>query len=140
MARNRKRDADAVRLRQMTKIVLLACACAAVGLGYVWQKKQIYRLGRELKQREIAVEDTKRRNMGLEAQAAQLKSPAVLEARVRAMNLKLVTPTSSQVVRLTASPTPQPAPTVTPVRAINTNTNRPRIASNAPAKQARKTQ
>ena len=139
MARNRKRDADAVRLRQMTKIVLLACACAAVGLGYVWQKKQIYRLGRELKQREIADEDTKRRNMGLEAQAAQLKSPAVLEARVRAMNLKLVTPTSSQVVRVAPS-SPRPAATVTPARIPNTNTTRPRIASNAPAKQARKTQ
>jgi cell division protein FtsL len=123
MAKNRKRRADAVRFRQMAKILLLAGACAAVGLGYVWQKKQLYRLGRELKQRETAVEDAKRRNMLLVARVAELKSPAALEERIRALRINLAPPKDSQVIRL-PEPTGAPMPSVASVPAQTVAANR----------------
>ncbi len=122
MGKNRKRSADAVRLRQLGVILLLCCACAAVGGGYVYQKKVIYKLGREIKQQEVAGEESRRRNMQLEAQVAQLKSPAALEERVRAFQLNLVPPSQNQIIRVGA---PASAPPVAPQRPTaqrNTNT------------------
>lgn len=106
MGKNRKRSADAVRLRQLGVILLLGVACAAVGGGYVYQKKVIYKLGRDIKQQEIAVEESRRRNMQLEAQVAQLKSPAALEERVRAFQLNLVPPSQHQIIRVGAPASP----------------------------------
>jgi hypothetical protein len=119
MGKNRKRSADAVRLRQFGVILLLCCACAGVGIGYVYQKKVIYKLGREIKQQEIAVEESRRRTMLLEAQVAHLKSPAALEERVRAFQLNLVSPSQNQIIRVGA-----PAQSAAPQRPSQT-TSRP---------------
>ena len=84
----------------MTKS-LMACVCvAAGGLGYVWQKNAIYRLGDQIKGREAALSSAQRRNTMLAAQLARLQSPALLEARCQQYNLGLVAPRETQVVRL----------------------------------------
>lgn len=79
----------------------LACVCVAVvGLGYVWQKNQIYRLGDEIKKRETMLQGAQKRNTMLAGQLAHLKSPAELEARCQQYNLGLVAPRENQVVRV----------------------------------------
>jgi len=85
---------------------VLACVCVAiVGVAYVWQKNQIYRLGDDLKKREAIVSAAEKRNTMLAAQLAQLQSPGLLEARCRQYGLGLVAPREQQIVRL-----PEPGP------------------------------
>jgi len=80
---------------------VFTCICIAiVGIGYVWQKNQIYRLGDEIKKRESALLAAEKRNAMLASQVAQLKSPAFLEARCQEYNLGLVSPRETQMVRL----------------------------------------
>src|SRR5258708_13170709 len=101
MKRNRKRES--LRFGTVTKS-LVVCTCIAIsGLGYVWQKNAIYRLGDEIKKRETALSSAHKRNLMLAAQMAHLESPAQLEAECQQYNLSLFAPKESQVVRL-----PQP--------------------------------
>ncbi len=103
MKHNRKREP--LRVGTVSRAVL-ACVCiAVVGVAYVWQKNQIYRLGDELKKREATASAAEKRNTMLAAQLAQLKSPALLEARCQQYGLGLVAPREQQMVRL-----PEPGP------------------------------
>ena len=80
---------------------LVVCVCVAVsGLGYVWQKNAIYRLGDEMKKREAALSSAQKRNMMLAARLAHLESPAELEAKCQQYGLSLMAPKESQVVHL----------------------------------------
>jgi len=98
MKRNRKREP--LRFGTVTKS-LVVCVCVAVsGLGYVWQKNAIYRLGDEIKKREALLSSAQKRNLMLAAQLAHLESPAELETKCQEYNLSLVAPKESQVVRL----------------------------------------
>ena len=98
MQRNRKREP--LQIGTIAKSLLACAAIAACGLGYVWQKTQIYRLGDEIRGRETALVAAQKRNTMLAAQLAQLKSPATLEARCQQYNLGLVAPRENQMVRL----------------------------------------
>ncbi len=98
MKRNRKREP--LRFGTVTKS-LFVCVCVAIsGLGYVWQKNAIYRLGDEIKRREALLSSAQKRNLMLAAQLAHLESPAALETKCQEYNLSLVAPRESQVVRL----------------------------------------
>ena len=98
MKRNRKREP--LRFGTVGRSLLICGAVAVMGLAYVWQKNQIYRLGDEVRKRELALAATEKRNTTLAAQLAALKSPAQLEARCRDYNLSLGAPRENQVVRL----------------------------------------
>jgi cell division protein FtsB len=81
--------------------VLLGCVYfAAIGLGYVWNQNQIYRLGDEIKRREATLAALEKRNAMLAAQLAQLKSPGFLESRNQQYQLGLVPVREAQTVRL----------------------------------------
>lgn len=84
----------------MTKSLVVCVCVAASGLGYVWQKNAIYRLGDEIKRREAALSSAQKRNTMLAAQLAHLESPAELEAKCQQYSLTLVAPKENQVVRL----------------------------------------
>ena len=98
MKRNRKREP--LRFGTVTKSLVVCICVAASGLGYVWQKNAIYRLGDEIKRREAALSSAQKRNTMLAAQLAHLESPAELEAKCQQYNLSLVSPKENQVVRL----------------------------------------
>jgi hypothetical protein len=98
MRRNRKREP--LRFGTVGRSLLICGGVAIVGLAYVWQKNQIYRLGDEIRKREAALIASEKRNTVLAGQIAHLKSPAQLEARCRGYNLGLGAPRESQVVRL----------------------------------------
>lgn len=79
----------------------MICVCVAVaGLGYVWQKNQILRMGDEIKKQESTLSAAQKRNAMLAAQLAQMKSPAQLETRCQQYNLGLGPAREAQVVRL----------------------------------------
>ena len=83
--------------------VCFTCACliGGSGIGYVWQKNQIYELGQQMHRREARVTELREQNDKLKKQLATLLSPRFLDQRVKELKLGLVPPQPSQVVRLT---------------------------------------
>jgi hypothetical protein len=79
----------------------LICASA---IGYVWQKNEIVRLGRQISERERHLLQIERDNQSLADQLAILHSPLMLDRRVQELNLGLGPAQPMQVVRLSEVP------------------------------------
>lgn len=106
MAKNRKHQSAAIRFGPALKAFLLCLLIGGSGVGYVWQKNQIYDLGQQIRKRELHLTDLQNQNEKLRKQLAQMRSPKFLEVRVKDLNLGLVPPEPSQVWYLT-EPTPE---------------------------------
>jgi hypothetical protein len=100
MSRNRRNESAAVRFGPLVKVFLLCAFIGGSGVGYVWQKNQIYELGRQIKQCELRLDELKRQNKQRADTLAYLRSPAVLDARVKELRLQLAVPRPHQIVRL----------------------------------------
>jgi hypothetical protein len=100
MARNRKYESAGIRWIPALKAVVLCLLIGGSGVGYVWQKTQIHELGRQIKQRELALEESARRNKQRRDQLDELRSPPRLDARVKLWHPGLGLPQQSQIVRL----------------------------------------
>ena len=105
MAKNRKNQAAAIRFGPALKALFLCLLIAGSAVGYVWQKSQIYQLGKQIHQSELRLTQLVRDDKKLEDQLADLRSPVMLDQR--AHNLGLVPSQPMQVVRL-------PEPSLTP--------------------------
>jgi hypothetical protein len=101
MARNRKSQSAAIRFGPALKAFLLCLLIGGSGVGYVWQKDQIVRLGQQIKTREIRLNVLEKQNEKLEKQLATMRGPQFLEMRIKELNLGLVPPQPGQVWRLT---------------------------------------
>ena len=53
MAKNRNSQSAAIRFGPALKAFFLCFLIAGSAVGYVWQKSQIYELGRQIRQREL---------------------------------------------------------------------------------------
>ena len=105
MARNRKNQAAAIRFGPALKAVVLCLLLGGSGVGYVWQKNQIYDLGQQMKKRETTLRTLQDQNEKLRKQLAAMRSPKFLEERIKILNLGLVQPQQGQILRL-AEPQP----------------------------------
>ena len=101
MARNRKYQSAAIRFGPALKALLLCLLIGGSGLGYVWQKNQIYQLGRQIKKREIWLKKLEDQNKQLREQLGMMRGPQYLGRRIKELNLGLVPAQHSQVWRLT---------------------------------------
>lgn len=91
------------------KAVLLCLLIGGSGVGYVWQKTEISRLGEQTRQGEQRLEELRRQNEALRRVLAGLTSPKDLDARVKKLNLGLAEPQADQIVRLSEfEPEPEP--------------------------------
>jgi hypothetical protein len=104
MAKNRKNQSAAIRFGPALKALFLCFVIAGSAVGYVWQKSQIYQLGRQIRQREIRLTQLQNDDQKLTDQLSILRSPVMLDQRVRELNLGLVPAQPMQVWRL-----PEPA-------------------------------
>ncbi len=104
MARNRKYRSAAIRFGPALKAILLCLLFGGSGVGYVWQKNQIYELGRQIKKREERLVTLQEQNDKLNKQLGMMRSPPFLEARIKELNLGLTVPQRTQVWSL-----PEPA-------------------------------
>jgi len=117
MARNRKYQSAAIRFGPALKAFGLCLLIGGSGVGYVWQKNQIYELGQQIKKREQRLAGLEDQNEKLRKQLAIMHSPQYLEARNRDLNLGLAAPQPAQVWRVVEPPRdlpaalPNPAPT-----------------------------
>src|SRR5262245_23191135 len=81
MARNRKSQSAAIRFGPALKAVLLCLLIGGSGVGYVWQKDQILRLGEIKKVKESRLQLLKEQNGKLRKQLEFLRSPKELQER-----------------------------------------------------------
>lgn len=100
MARNRKHQSAAIRFGPAVKAFLLCLLIGGSGVGYVWQKTQIYELGQQIRNREHRLAYLRDQNEKLRKQVAMMTSPAYLEMRIKELNLGLVPPQATQIWRL----------------------------------------
>jgi len=104
MARNRKYKSAAIRFGPALKAFLLCLLIGGAGVGYVWQKDQIFQLGRQIKKRELQLTQLVDQNEKLRKQLATMRSPRFLEWRIQELGLGLVPPQPAQVWRLREVP------------------------------------
>ena len=100
MAKNRKNQSAAVRFGPALKAFLLCLFIGGSGVGYVWQKNQIYELGRQIKTRENHLKELQVQNEKSRRQIAMLHSPQYIEMRIKELNLGLVQPQPNQIWRM----------------------------------------
>jgi len=108
MAKNRKNQSAAIRFGPALKALFLCLLVAGSAVGYVWQKSQIYQLGQQIRQREIRLARLQNDDRKLSDQLSILRSPTMLDRRVRELNLGLLPAQPMQILRL-AEPVPAPA-------------------------------
>jgi Septum formation initiator len=87
-----------MRFGPALRAFLLCLFIGGSGVGYVWQKNQIFELGKQMKQRELRLKMLDDQNKQLEQSLALLQRPAFLNERIK--NLGLVQPSPSQIWRL----------------------------------------
>ncbi|MCL4787444.1 MAG: hypothetical protein KJ070_11705 [Verrucomicrobia bacterium] len=109
MTKNRKHQTAAVRFGPALKAFLLCALIGGAGVGYVWQKSQIEQLARQIKTRELRLAELQFQNDKARVHLGRLRSPLVLEQRIRDLHLGLAKPLETQIWRL-----PEPAPTLEP--------------------------
>src|SRR5260370_39416948 len=100
MARNRKYQSVAIRFGPALKAFLLCLLLGGSGIGYVWQKNQIYQLGQQIKKREVRIAELEEQNEKLNRQLGTMRNPNFLERRIKELDLRLVQPQPSQVWRV----------------------------------------
>lgn len=122
MARNRKSQSAAIRFGPALKALLLCLLIGGSGVGYVWQKEQIDKLGDQIKLRERRLNMLQDQNEVMRKQIAKLRSPGFLEQRIKDANLGLGPPQHGQVMRL-------PEPVGEPVRMAPLRADPPQYAA-----------
>lgn len=86
------------------KTLFVCCFVTASGLGYIWQKSEIYKLGQRQKQSEARLEQARRRLETRAREYAEMSSPRELDSRVKKMNMGLILPQPNQIVRMMDEP------------------------------------
>src|SRR5947209_11358932 len=89
MARNRKYRSAAVRFGPALKAFLLCLLIGGSGVGYVWQKNQIFELGQQIKARELRRDQLEAQNKKLEKQLGTMRTPAFLEKKIDRKSTRL---------------------------------------------------
>src|SRR5256885_7042852 len=107
MARNRKFRTAADRFGPAIKAFVLCLIIGGSGVGYVWQKNQMFELGQQIKDRETRLRLVEQQNEKMKKQMADLTTVNALEAKIRELNLGLAAPAQAQIWR---RPEPQPEP------------------------------
>ncbi|HTL16036.1 MAG TPA: hypothetical protein VL793_02310 [Patescibacteria group bacterium] len=100
MARNRKSQSAAIRFGPALKAALLCLLIGGSGLGYVWQKEQISKLGQEKKRRESMLNALEDQNDQLRRLLASMRTLEFLELQIKKNGLGLAKPQDSQILRL----------------------------------------
>ena len=111
MARNRRNQSAAIRFGPAIKALILCLVLGGSGVGYVWQKNQIYALGQQKKRCELTLDELRRQNRLRTEQLNHLKLPPVLGAKVKEFNLGLVEAQPEQILRLYEAPPKPTTPT-----------------------------
>ena len=100
MAKSKKSQSAAIGFGPVLKVFFLCSVIGGSAVGYVWEKSQIYQLGRQIRQQEIHLAQLKSQDQRLTDELAILRSPVMIDQRARQLNLGLVPAQPGQVCRL----------------------------------------
>jgi hypothetical protein len=100
MAKNRNSQAASIRFGPALAALFACFVIAGAAVGYVWQKGQIYELGKQIRQNEIRLAQLQQDDDQRVRDLAELRSPMKLDARAKELNLGLFPAQPMQVVRL----------------------------------------
>ena len=103
MSRNRK-NGSAVRFVPALKAALICVLLGGSATGYVYQKNQIYELGKQIQQREKHVKDLRASNAEFSRNLMTLQSSLYLEKKVQELKLGLLQPAQSQIITIVEVP------------------------------------
>ncbi len=109
MARNRKAQSVANRFGPALKAFMLCLLIGGSGVGYVWQKDQLGRLGQQIRKREIRLRELEMQNEKLAKQLATMRGPLYLGMRIAELKLGLERPQQGQVWTLPEPSREQPS-------------------------------
>jgi len=98
MARNRKSQSAELRFGPALKALLICFFIGGAGIGYVYQKNLLNKLGQEIKNRERDLRLLESRNEAQETQLQRLNSARMLEERVKDLQLGLGPASPTQIV------------------------------------------
>jgi hypothetical protein len=112
MSKNRKNNSANSLVRPALGAAVFCLFLAGAGVGYVWQREQISKLGSQIKTNEIRLEELRRNTEALSRVLASLSSPQELDARVKRMNLGLAAPQPEQILRVVERAPESPRPKV----------------------------
>ncbi len=101
MARNRRSTSAAARFGPALRALLLCLVLGSAGVGYVWQKNEIYALAHQKKLKENALDKLRRENKQNHDRLEFLRLPWVIEAKLKELKLGLGPAQPEQIVRLT---------------------------------------
>ena len=103
MGRNRK-NVSTVRFVPAMKAVLICALLGGSAIGYVFQKNQIFELGRQIQKREQHLAQLRDSNTKLQQTLLTLQSTYYLEQRVKQLKLDLAPPAQSQILTIIEVP------------------------------------
>ena len=103
MGRNRK-NVSTVRFVPAMKAVLICVLLGGSAIGYVFQKNQIFELGRQMQRREQQLAQLRESNAKLQQTLLTLQSTYYLEQRVKQLKLDLAPPAQSQILTIIEVP------------------------------------
>ena len=112
MARNRKYRSAVVRFGPALKAFVLCLLIGGSGVGYVWQKNQIYELSKQIRLRELRLKALSNHNLDLRNGLAMMRLQKELEPKIKKLGLAM--PDPSQIWRLPEPPRMAPAPALEP--------------------------
>jgi transposase len=104
MATETKANGKQARFKPAIVAFVFCAFIAASGLGFVWQKRQINDLGRQLKEAEVRLDELRRQNKNRAETLQQFLSPRLLDQKAATMFPDLARPSVDQIFTL---PEPQ---------------------------------
>lgn len=103
MGRNCK-NGSAVRFVPAMKATLICALLGGSALGYIYQKNQIFELGRQIQKSEQRLSALRDNNAKYQKALLTLQSATQLEKRVRELRFELVQPAQSQILTIIEVP------------------------------------
>lgn len=100
MAQNRRNQPLAAIFGQVIKVALFILMIVISCVGYVWQKRQIGELSKQIAEKEQYLAKLRDQNLKLRNQQVILLSPPYLDQRVKELKLGLELPQAGQILRL----------------------------------------
>jgi hypothetical protein len=100
MAKNRNSQSASIRFGPALAALFACFVIAGAAVGYVWQKGQIYELGKQIRANEMRLVQLQKDDDQRVKDLAELRSPVKLDARAKELNLGLAPAQPMQVVRL----------------------------------------
>jgi hypothetical protein len=107
MSRNRLKQGNGIQTKKLWKLFVGCLVLTILGLVYVFMQIQTIKLAEENKKLELARDEHRKKNEGLQLQIVRLKQAAVLQRKLAQFNISMVSVSELRVIPAQLSPTPQ---------------------------------